>query len=409
MNYFCFLETKSVNIEQSSHLTINDPKLSQKSVESTSINIEKKTSDTQNNIPTFSNNNFTFFEEPNIITVDNRHCNSKNMENEKNNEPKKENKQFGDFIDTPFFDDTPFEKICKSIILMLKFCKIILVSSENQSYLENNNNTPDIETLLNEGPLRSVSKAFEILDKQEEKNEKKQGKPLPKSENLKNLDINLQAPTVKEKEVASPLKPQIFLPLETLKEEESIVEEKSSEYPLKEVCDIKNIHILENVSNEIIPKKLCIKCCKCSGTGIDKGKGCSKCVKGLLKVNKKMINLINHVLSFKLSTKFRRLLELNDDIGKCGISLFDQKDNKLNENRGGNEDKLKKSDCETIVCQSCISEIGQDEIKYKSIDGDFYLCEKCEVVSNCELDLIKINPQAQKQAALAPSTSNKFN
>lgn len=109
-----FLETKSVKIEQSQAL--NDPKLSQKSVESTSINLEKKTSDTQNNIPTFSNNNFTFLEEANIITIDNRPCNSKNMENEKiSNEPNKENKQFGDFIDTPFLDDSPFEKICKWI------------------------------------------------------------------------------------------------------------------------------------------------------------------------------------------------------------------------------------------------------------------------------------------------------
>ena len=151
--------------------------------------------------------------------------------------------------------------------------------------------TPNIDSITADtNSLKSVEKAFEIFDNFD-KDPNIIKKPKTKSENLDKLDvnINLAIPVLKDKDMTSPLKPPIcvFPPLETLKEEESIIEEKSSEYPIKDDDDFKNVPILEGLGGDDLPKKLCIKCCRCMGTGIDqssskKGKACKKCVKGFI-------------------------------------------------------------------------------------------------------------------------------
>jgi len=320
--------------------------------------------------------------------------------------------EFANPLVTPFnFDDSEFAKICNFIpdsffltgLIQQYLYHIVpadLSSQDNKAY--EINITPDIESITSENSLKCV-KAFEIFDAMPKEN-------IPKSNEAQNLEKNeliLQIPITKEKEIASPLKPPlpIFPPLETLKEEESIIEEKSSEYPLKEDDeDYKNVQILEAIAGDILPKKLCIKCCRCKGTGIEQnstknGKACSKCVKGYLKVNKKMLKLINHILTFKLTTKYKRLLELNEEIGKGSSLLLENKEN---------DEKVcepKIAELDSFVCQACSGEFSHNETRYKSIEGDFYLCEKCEVECNCGLDLIKINPNSQRQALLNPSNS----
>lgn len=272
------------------------------------------------------------------------------------------------------------------------------------------NETPDITTITYENAFKTVNKAFEFLDIPFRDSE-----PLQKSLVPEKNDINMQLlPPAKEKDMASPLKPlNVFPPLETLKEEESIIEEKSSEYPLNESGNCRNIQILESFSNskEVLPKKLCIKCCRCSGTGIDpnspkKGKACSKCVKGFVKVNKKMLKLINHVLTYKLSTKFKKLLELNNEIGKGVISIFD-KDIKLKSHENIEKiDELKNQELESFVCQACSGEFGPSEIRYKSIEGDLELCEKCENECFVSQNFIKLKPPSRRQGTNSSSSSN---
>jgi len=278
------------------------------------------------------------------------------------------------------------------------------------------NVTPDLDSFTGESTIKTVNKAFEIFD-EAVVNEIVLERPRmqQKIENLEKLDVNLQIPNnSKEKDMISPLKPAInvFVPLETLKEEESIIEEKSSESQSKCDDDLKNfnVQILDALDKETITKVLCLKCSRCEGTGISKKKGkpCSKCVKGYLKVDKKLSKLINHVLTYKLTTKYKKLLEINDEIGKGSISLADDKDKffpqmEISEKASDFDQKF--LILESFDCQTCSKKYGPEEIRYKSIDGDFYLCEKCEAESyGGGQDFIKIKPLAQRQAALNPNS-----
>lgn len=274
--------------------------------------------------------------------------------------------------------------------------------------------TPDFDV----GPVNDGLQGFDItVAKEMEQVTKNNQNKKEKLENLEKIDttVQLQIPTnSKEKEIISPLKPSIniTMPLATLKEEESIIEEKSSESQSKD-DDLKdlNIQILDSLDNDSIPKNLCLKCKRCLGTGINKKKDkpCSKCVKGYLKVDKKLTKLINHVLNYKLTTKYKKLLEINDEIGKGSLTLVDDREKnccllQMESSQKNSEIDLKNS-LENFVCHICAKEYGSEEIRYRSLEAEIYYCEKCEGESNFNgQDLIKINPSVLKQAALNPNS-----
>ena len=118
-----------------------------------------------------------------------------------------------------------------------------------------------------------------------------------------------------------------------------------------------------------------------------------------MKVNKKMLKLINHVLSYKLTTRYKKLLEVNDEIGKGSVLIFD---NKV-ETPEKNEDQ---KELEPFVCHVCGGIFGSSEIRYQSIDGDFYLCEKCEVDCFNGIDFIKIKPDVKSNTIVIIPTSS---